>query len=259
MTNIWISLWHSPGGSINLEGMVTIIQETEEEKEEKRREAARRRAKMLIGVCVLVVLARIFIKNPEPPKLKTYNESDIQYLPGTLEAMPESTRAKLTPQQLARYQEADERALSGSDAFGDAWVQVPYVPQEAPPEITEDIEAYRNQVFQYAKKRKRIEIERKEMDIDYSKKMLVLFKHGRHLKAKDAYRKKKRVGIMVDKTMMVRLPTRWVRSISDNALTWKEPIRKGYVEIKPARGITMIVSRKTSKRIRIRKNIYHEG
>jgi hypothetical protein len=89
--------------------------------------------------------------------------------------------------------------------------------------------------------------------------MLVLLRHGRYLKAEEVKQKGARTEIRIDNSMLALLPNKLVSSVSNDALHWEEPIPRGRVRLKPAPGITITVSRTTSRRITVKKRIYDES
>ena len=72
-------------------------------------------------------------------------------------------------------------------------------------------------------------------------------------KAEKAEKANNGVDILVDRSMQAHLPSNIISSVSNNALTWKEPIPAGYTELKPAKGITITVQKSIANRITILK------
>lgn len=89
--------------------------------------------------------------------------------------------------------------------------------------------------------------------------MLVRFRSGGAIAAEMARREGRRVEVRLDKTAVADIPGKLVVSISDNAQTWTPPVRRGYVRVKPAKGITIEVSKSTSRRISVRRPVYEES
>ena len=68
--------------------------------------------------------------------------------------MPESARAKLTPEQIAKFQAADAGVLAPQTAsLDDEWKSDGYIPQEAPSELLPDIEKHKEKRQQHKNKR----------------------------------------------------------------------------------------------------------
>jgi hypothetical protein len=99
-------------------------------------------------------------------------------------------------------------------------------------------------------KRRRINKEREEMEQpDPSKTTVVLFKNGGHLKTQKSLVQGDTLDIRFDKTIRAQMPATLVHTIEENALNWQEPVPRGQVRIKPAKGITLTLGKDMAKRI----------
>lgn len=234
---------------------VDVIEQ--EEKTRAKQIATQKRIRMLVAILVIAGAARLFLKDPPKYQEVDYSNLPVRYLPGTLDKLSDDAKAKLSPKMLAKFHEADERARREAEEAEDEWVRTPYQPSDRPSKIQEDIEAYQEQLFKYAERKKRIEKIHRRILIDYSKKTLVQFKKGRFIKVQKAVKRKNHVEILVNRSILVRLPSKMVKSVSENALEWKEPVPKGFIKLKPARGITITVAKKISNRITIKREKYY--
>lgn len=223
--------------------------ESPEEREQKRVLARRKRVQYLSIACVVVIGARLLIKDPPRYKEPDHRNAPVVYLPGMLDAMPAADRARLNPKTVAKLKEVDRQARAKLLGIEENVTVTPYTPTEPPPLIQEDVEAYKEELYRFSMKRKTIEEKQDEMRIDRSKNMLVQFKSGGYLKAENISRENKNFEIKYDSKIYVVYPSSLVKSFSDNALTWEEPIPRGYVKIKPARGITIVLDAIKAKQI----------
>ncbi len=232
---------------------IQIIGESPEEREIKNQSATTRRIKILGAVCLISIVARVFIKPPPPPKTPHHENAPFRALPGMLENLPASERAKLTPEMLAKLQEADRSALVRKTQPEEKLAKK-YEPLHAPVQLGSE-EEKKKDVFAYHEKRRKLPTEEKTEEGGIGKTMLVLFKTGRFIKAQEATRLNGNVEIKVDKSLLANLPGKWVNSISSNGLTWKEPIPTGYTRITPARGISITLAKNIAKRISMQGNM----
>ncbi|OVE78331.1 hypothetical protein BVX98_00565 [bacterium F11] len=228
-----------------------------EDREIQKQSALKKRVGIWATLLVAFILIRVVVKNPPAYKTPDHGNVPVKYVPGMLDAMPEEDRAKLTPSMIAKYREADQKALTemASSGIEEKWVETKYIPQEAPSEIRPELEAYKETLFQYAKKRRKIEAFQEKLRAEQAitKKMLVHFKPSGYVQAEEASFKPSHILIKVDESMLVRYPKRMVRSIKESPSNWVEPVPKGFVRLKPARGITMVVTKRTAKRIKTKR------
>lgn len=238
-----------------------ISVETPEERELRKRNTMLRRIRILAALCVMVILARIFIKDPVPPKAPDYARETVRYVPGMLDGMPASQRAKLSAIQMARLQKAEQeyKTVQAKKAPLDMFAKSHYRPSEVPLTNQSEEEALKQQIYTYAKRR-RAEEKRlaKQEAVNQTQKMLVMLQNGGYLKAEQADQTAGAVRVRVDRSLQLSLPQKMVRSVSDNAVGWKKPVPPGFVEVQPANGITIVVSQESAKRISVRKNSYDE-
>lgn len=238
---------------------LTGLGETSEERSLRLRQATIKRIRILVIVCVISIGARIFIKNPPPPKPRDVSKVAIRYTPGMLDNMSASTLKRMDPILLARLQKADQDARRARMIQSQNLVQSNYRPAEVPLTNKAEEEAYKQLEFIYAKKREtQIHEKEKREARDLTKTMLVQFRSGGYLKAEKASHVQQSCEIQVDRTMMATLPKKLVASVSDNAVTWKAPIPQGFVQLKPAKGITITVLKQSAERITIKKSPYDE-
>lgn len=231
--------------------------ETPEELEARRRAATARRIKIMAVLMVGVVIARIFVSDPKRKAPIDYTrQRNIRVVPGMLDTLPAATRASLDPQVVNQMVMADELARRGE--FGKP--QVPevvghYQPANAPTEKDLEAEAYKEQLFAYARRRK-IDLERRaeaEKSKDVSKATLVQFTSGGYILAEAAKQRPDETYIRLDHTIEANVPSGWVTSIRKDALDWKEPVPAGLVRLQPAKGITVILHRDAASRVTIQK------
>ncbi len=208
------------------------------------------------AITVLAIGARLLIKDPEPPRTPP-RTAPIRIAPGVLQNLPQHVQDKLDPQVLAALRRADQDALEARET---AVARSDYRPAETPLRNIEDEEAYRKEVFVSAKRRQLMERQKENVILarDLSKPMLVRFRRGGTIRAEQARMIKDKVEIFYDKTLLAGVPRRSVLSVTEEGLTWKEPVPIGFVKIKPAKGITVTVKQGTAKRITIKKSVYDE-
>lgn len=235
---------------------ITALQDSPEERELRRRNATRRRIMVLGSTLGLAVLARVLIKDPQPPAPPDYSQDEIRYIPGMLDSLPPSERDRLDPKIIARMIQTDENARRGQLPSTETMLaQGEYQPAE--PKFETDIEAekYKDKVFAYAKRRRiEMEIEKAQMAQDLTKTMLVRFHGGGYVKAEKIGQRGHSTDIRIDKTISAQIPNQMILSVSANALTWKEPVPSGFVRLKPAKGITITVHKEIANRISVREN-----
>lgn len=211
----------------------------------QKRRATIKRILILSFMALAIIVVRVKIKNPPPPPKPNHANVPIKILPGMLARMPASERAKLSPEMLVKFQQADQNALEKKrEQPAEAIVNKDVVPP--PTEIATVHDAVQTVSHRRIKRPKVFEPE-----VDSAKTALVLFNSGRHIKAYNASRKGMGVEIRLDRTITAQIPRNLVMSISNNALSWKEPVPKGYRELKPAKGITIQVLSKTAERITV--------
>ena len=231
--------------------------ETPEELEARRRAATARRIKILAALTVAVVAARVLIHDPKRKAPIDYSkQKNIRVVPGMLDTLPAATRAALDPQVVNQMVMADELARRGE--YGKPPVSEPtghYQPADAPAEKDVEAEAYKEQLFAYARRRKidRERQEEAEKSRDVSKATLVQFASGGYILAETAKQRPDQTYIRLDHTIEANVPSRWVFSIRKDALDWQEPVPAGLVRLHPAKGITVILHRDAASRVTIRK------
>jgi hypothetical protein len=233
------------------------MMETPEERDLRRRANTFRRVKILSVVCLLTIVARIFIKPPPPRKSPLHNDKPFRAIPGVLNNLSERDKAKLDPVLIAKLKEADEKAITEFTQSKEALAkkQETYKAIQTAMVNVEDQQATKEQLFMFEQRRqKQLEARQERMEpVDTSKKMLVHFRRGGTVKAEQASYETDKVRIVVNRSLQARVPKSMVNTISENAVTWKEPIPTGYQEIKPAPGITMVVEKSIVKRITFQK------
>ena len=234
--------------------------ETPEEAEARRRATTAFRIKVLIGVSVVVLGARFLIKDPERKGPVDYSKVQVKIVPGMLDTMPASTRAQLDPKLVAKMVLVDEMARRGEygkpDAKKESSTAGTYRPMDAPTEADVEAEAYKEQVFAYARRR-RIEAERQarvEVGRDIRRTVLVRFASGGFVHAERAEKRASETFIRLDRTIEADLPNVLVASVKSDSLDWNEPVPAGQVKLTPARGITVILNRDTASRVTIEKS-----
>lgn len=238
--------------------------ETPEEAEARRRASTAFRIKVLVGISVLVIAARVFIKDPERKAPIDYTKAPVKIVPGMLDTLPASARANIEPQLLAKMVLADEMARRGEFGKPPAETEaakVEYRPAEAPTERDVEAEAYKEQIFAYARKRRIDTLRRdriEQQSRDTRKSTLVRFASGGFVHAEAAERRRRDTYIRIDKNLEADLPNSLVSSVRNDALGWNEPVPAGKVKLRPARGITVILFRDTARRVTVEKTSIDE-
>jgi hypothetical protein len=237
--------------------MVALYDTTPEDREIAKRAATRRRTMVLGVITLIAIVIRVAVKNPPPPKSPDHAGEPFRALPGMLQNIPESERAKLSPDLLAKMQEADLKARTGRDAPATALAHVPatseYRPAAAPVDIRTEEQKLTDTKFKYASRRKTVELQEPISQEDFGKDKLVVFSRGGYIRVESAERAQGFVDIRLDRTSHALVPQKIVRSISTISLPWTEPVPAGQVKLKPARGITITIDRASAKRISITK------
>lgn len=226
------------------------FQETPEEREIRKRATTGKRIRILVVVCIVAVGARIFIKNPEPPKPPDHSNKQVRVLPGMLENIPESARVHMNQQMLAKLQSAEQPKDIGLPAIKPQEAIAQYKPVEPPPGTIVSPESTMS--FQYAQRAKRI-IEPEIPPEEKTKTTVVAFASGGYLLVEQAVRVRNNVEIKVDASMIAGLPSHLVKSVKENAVGWQEPVPAGHVRLKPAKGITIVVEKSIGERITVPK------
>jgi hypothetical protein len=229
-----------------------------EERDNRKQAATRKRVVILLVACGVVIVARFFIKDPPPPKPPDHANKPFKAMPGMLKNIPLTEQAKMNPEMLAKLREADLNALN-KKPVGTALAQA-YKPMEPALENLKDKEMAEEFRYQYAKRRKISEQKHQEAEaLDLTKVMLVRLANGRYLKAERANTTTASVSIQMNRAIVANLPKKMVTSVSEDALSWVEPVPKGQVRLKPAKGITITVNENTSKRITVFKTTVDES
>jgi hypothetical protein len=242
--------------AINLEA----FQETTEERFIRIRQKTRRRIQILFLVCIALGVARIFIKNPPPPPKADYSKDQIRIVPGMLDQIPASERSKLDSKLIAKMVIADENAKNKSKEKATEYMYAKgsYQAAQPPLEIDQEAENFKQFVYSSAVRKKIDRIAHQEKDIDLTKTTLVQFKAGRFLKVEKAKKAGEDVIIRMDRTILAKLPKSLVMATLENASNWEEPIPRGFVRLKPAKGITVTLSQESAKRISVKKQSFDE-
>lgn len=234
---------------------IQLTWESEEEKANARHNKAKKRAIVLAALLGVALLARFAIEDPPLYKKVDVSQVELRYVPGVLENMTASEREKLDPTILARLERAQAAHLAAvaeqrSEADGSPGT---YAPAEPPPEVTSDVAAYKEQVYQYELRRKQMEEIRRQIKFAeaVTKPGLVMFRGGGFIRVDEAERHGSRVHARAGR-MLFDVPKKWVRTISNDAREWRPPVPRGYVRLRPARGITITVSKRISRRIDLR-------
>jgi len=220
-----------------------------EDREQNRRSALKKRIFILGTTLLLAVTARLIIKDPPPPKAPDRANDVVRYFPGMLDALPERERVKLDPKVLAKMLEADENAKKGLlSQAATPFAKGSYTPT-APLSESEIEAAQYKQNLAYLLQKKRRGKELDAVPVDVSKVMLVHFIQGGYIRAENAQSKNKEVEIRVNRSLLVNLPAHLVRSINPDGLNWEEPIPKGFVRLRPAKGISITVRKEIGDQI----------
>src|SRR5262245_26995045 len=101
----------------------------EQQREIEKRQAIQRRLRTLGAVFLICVVARIFIKNPEPPKQPRHAGEPLRAMPGMLRNIPEAQRDKISPELLAQLKAADRKQASMPSAVASTPKTESYKPQ----------------------------------------------------------------------------------------------------------------------------------
>lgn len=217
-------------------------QESPEERELKKRISTARRIKILGAICLLTVVAKFFIKGPPPPKAPDHSNSATRISSAFLDTVPVTDRSRIAPEILAKLEAAKtESQVASANAL-----PAKYMPPEPPVPLE-----HKEPAYQLAKKKTPKKSPPATEETDVSKRTLVLLRDGRYFRARSADRVGDEVRIVLDGAIHLSLPRRLILSISDNAMTWREPIPLSYVQLHPAPGMTVILRKTTAKRITI--------
>jgi hypothetical protein len=226
--------------------------ETPEQREIRRRKNTVRRVRVMVAIFAVAVLARVFIKNPPPPKTPDYSHYKVRYVPGMLEAIPAAQRSQMDPKLLAMMVRADEEARHGLAAQQTAgsFVKKTYEAAEAPLASESRVEAEKQFVYAYTKRRqeKIHEMEQEERR-ETTKTTVVQFTGGGYLHVEQASESGRVYEIKFDRTMLATVPSHMVQRVRPNAVDWSPPLGRNEVELKPARGITIVLQRQLAARI----------
>lgn len=230
-----------------------------EEREAQKRAATRKRTIRLIVICVVIGIVRLVVKDPPPPKRAEHARVPGVARPGMLDRIPLAEQAKMDPKILAQLREADTKARTPGLKSAEEIVRGPYVPTEAPPEDVREKQLDQEYAYQYVRRQKIVEEKKQVESVDVTKPTLVRFKHGRFVKARRARDVSPYMAIELDRTIVASLPKKIILSVTDDALTWKEPVEKGKVRLKPAKGITITVNKNIAQRITVLKSYRNES
>jgi len=237
------------------------IQETYEEKQQRKQRESRQRIRALVAVCVVSVIARLVIKDPAKQVAELHPEAQVKILPGMLASLPASERARLDPKVVAQLMLADEQAKEKkiAPAKPEQFAGGAYKPAQAPEDTDTLGERAKQMQYAYAKRQRSIDEEKAKMEtkIEAVNKTLIQFSNGRSLRVLRAQRDANDTTIRMA-GLSATLPNRLIRSVTDNAEAWQEPVPAGKVVIKPARGITIVVDKETARRITVKKAGYDE-
>ena len=236
--------------------------ETPEEAETRRRAATSQRVKIFAVLVAGCVCARLLISDPQRKAPIDYaKQRNIKIVPGMLDTMPAASRTALDPQVVSKMVMADEQARRGEYGKPEVKEEIGhYQPADAPAAKDLEAEAYKEQLFSYARRRK-VDLElqaRAEKSRDISKSTLVRFSSGGYILAEAAQQHPDKTYIRLDQTIEADLPSHWVSSIRKDALDWQEPVPAGQVRLQPARGITVILHRDAASRVTVQKKTFDE-
>jgi hypothetical protein len=223
---------------------------SEEELSLQKMAATRKRFISLLVTLAILVTLRIIIKDPPKPKIPDRSKREFRALPGVLDNLPVSEQMKLTPQMVSALREAD---LKEQMKRAPKKIEGPYVPGEVPMENLQEKVEYERLLAQFEEKRRKMLEEHKVEVRDLSKDTLVMFRTGGYIKAEDATIGKTAVEINYSKGFSAKLTRNMVKKIQENAVDWEEPVPAGFVKLKPAKGITVIVAKGTSEKITVLK------
>jgi len=228
-------------------------------KEEERQATTKARLRNFSILLGMVILARFLIPDPEPPKAPDHSKRPFTAVPGMLQLLPQEEIDRMDPVWIAKMQQADLNALDDGFTSTQDWETEQYSPVKAPlDEMATAQEQYKEEIFRYLRKKQRRDILKKQEQVDRTKKMLVRFDSGGYIKAQKTWPKNGQIRIQINRGLIAGIPRNKIRSITKNALYWKAPIPKGHVQLKPAHGITIVVSNQTAKRISLKKKPRYE-
>jgi hypothetical protein len=173
--------------------------------------------------------------------------------------MPQSVKNKMAPEQLARLQLAEEEALKKRQEAQPATMVAQTYQAPLPPVATGVTEGEKQQLFKLAKRRamERDLMEKYEEE-NRTQTTVVQFRGGGWLRAERATPTRRGFEIRVNRALVAQYPRHRVQLVRENAGDWQEPVPTGFVKIKPAKGITVILRRGTSKRITVKKSTYED-
>ncbi|MCG3203660.1 MAG: hypothetical protein KCHDKBKB_00332 [Elusimicrobia bacterium] len=238
----------------------TQFEGSPEEYELRRRKAIFKRIRILSVVCALSIGARILFKDPPPPKAPDRSKRTVRYVPGMMEDLSPEVKKRMDPKFLAeikiaetqykREKESQRRLASTSGT---------YQPANVPLTNPGDEEEVRQMEYIYEKRKiNQLKAMKAAQPVDLTKDMLIRFRSGGFIKAENSTPVHKGFQIRVDKTILATVPRQLVSTVLSNAAKWKEPVPHGLIQLKPANGITITVSKETAKRITIRKIVEDE-
>lgn len=249
--------------ALNFSIMATgLLITSDEEKARQKKLQAKKRLRLMFVILGGLIVLRLIIKDPPKYVKPTIANVPKSMGPGVLESMPEADRAKLSEAELKKYREAEINYLIAKEEHETPeWQKTPYAPQETPTENKADIEAYKQELYYYAKKQKQIEEIHHQMKLDAEimKPLLVYFSRGGILPADKVDKAQNVVHIQVEKGLYASFRPHMVKSVKENYRGWKEPQPKGYIEVKPTRGITFISPRSMAHRITIKRELFDES
>jgi hypothetical protein len=212
----------------------------------------------LIVIAVVAAGARMLIKDPPPPKQVDRSQFKVRYVPGMLENLPKSALDKMDPKLLADIRKAEMEARMAQDFNPTMYAKGAYKPSNVPLENQSALETQKQYAYSNARRNAKIRMTEPEEPVDTRRTTLVQFTSGGAIKAEKASAGRAGVDMDFGKTMQARVPQKMVARITPNSLEWKEPIPRGFVELKPARGITITVAKETARRITVSKPVYDE-
>jgi hypothetical protein len=224
----------------------------------KRRETAQR-VKTLSIVAAVALVARLAIKDPPKPPPPDHSNVPIKILPGMLEALPASERAKLDPSIVAKMMEADAKARIEKEAKTNAQQsEVAYRPLPVSDDANRLREEKLQELYSYAKRQRSEDLERQRLKEEQESiyKMVVQFRDGGYLKVLDAREEMAGITVRIP-GIAITVPREMVVSVVAVA-DWKEPVPTGKVRLQPARGITIVIDKGAAQRISLPKPGYHE-
>jgi hypothetical protein len=208
---------------------ISINQEAFADQAVDPRAALKKRIKILSVILVLVVLARLFIKNPQ--KVQAPDRSNIPFhaLPGILAGLPEADRNKLSPQQLALLQEADRNAAAQQSAKSAELKAVPKVPVSAGPKY-EPAQMNKSPLSKMSNTKK----------VEDKKTTIILLRSGGVLHAESATRTATGISIRLEQSMQVEFPRSLVSKIVEDNPDFKTPETEGRI-LKSGPNVPLVV------------------